>query len=239
MHATSWPGGSPPSRLGTPPPWSSCREDAGGLEVYLLRRGRAWPSPPGCYVFPGGSVDPRDADPAIAWAGPRRRPGPSCSAPTSGPPAAWCAPPCGRRSRSPGCCWPGRRGVRRRRHHRRGLGGRPARADRQDPVVRRVARRRGLVLRSTCSGPGRTGSPRSRAPALRHPVLRRGAPAGPGHPRRRRRGRPGRLGAARATRSTGGEPGQMLPCCRRRTVRSPELSAYGSVPRCSRPSVRP
>ena len=46
---------------------------AGGVEVFLLRRTEALEFAPGACVFPGGSVDGRDADPAIAgegWAGP-------------------------------------------------------------------------------------------------------------------------------------------------------------------------
>ena len=42
----------------------------GGFEVYLLRRTRSMAFAPGAHVFPGGSVDPRDADTEIAWAGP-------------------------------------------------------------------------------------------------------------------------------------------------------------------------
>jgi len=45
------------------------REGA-GVEAYLLRRTRALDFAPGAYVFPGGSVDERDADPEIGWAGP-------------------------------------------------------------------------------------------------------------------------------------------------------------------------
>ncbi|GLX05771.1 NUDIX domain-containing protein [Microbispora sp. NBRC 16548] len=45
------------------------------LEVYLLRRKATMAFAAGAYVFPGGSVDPRDADHTVAWAGP--------------PPAAW------------------------------------------------------------------------------------------------------------------------------------------------------
>ncbi|WP_214410018.1 NUDIX hydrolase [Sphaerisporangium fuscum] len=41
-----------------------------GLEVYLLRRKASMDFAAGAYVFPGGSVDPRDADQAVAWAGP-------------------------------------------------------------------------------------------------------------------------------------------------------------------------
>lgn len=43
---------------------------ASGLEVYMLRRRQSMPFAPGAYVFPGGSVDPRDADADVAWAGP-------------------------------------------------------------------------------------------------------------------------------------------------------------------------
>jgi 8-oxo-dGTP pyrophosphatase MutT (NUDIX family) len=45
----------------------------GGVEVFLLRRTEALEFAPGACVFPGGSVDERDADPAIAgpgWVGP-------------------------------------------------------------------------------------------------------------------------------------------------------------------------
>jgi 8-oxo-dGTP pyrophosphatase MutT (NUDIX family) len=41
-----------------------------GIEVYLLRRQRSMAFAPGASVFPGGSVDPRDADAEVAWAGP-------------------------------------------------------------------------------------------------------------------------------------------------------------------------
>lgn len=41
-----------------------------GLEVYLLRRQPTMAFAPGAVVFPGGGVDPRDADGDIAWAGP-------------------------------------------------------------------------------------------------------------------------------------------------------------------------
>jgi 8-oxo-dGTP pyrophosphatase MutT (NUDIX family) len=44
-----------------------------GLEAFLLRRTKALEFAPGACVFPGGSVDERDADPVIgetAWAGP-------------------------------------------------------------------------------------------------------------------------------------------------------------------------
>ncbi|MFL6137733.1 MAG: NUDIX hydrolase [Frankiaceae bacterium] len=46
------------------------RDGAAGLEVYLLRRVATMPFAPRMHVFPGGSVDPRDADTAVRWAGP-------------------------------------------------------------------------------------------------------------------------------------------------------------------------
>jgi 8-oxo-dGTP pyrophosphatase MutT (NUDIX family) len=41
-----------------------------GLEVFMLRRAASMAFAPGAYVFPGGSVDPRDGDRMIGWAGP-------------------------------------------------------------------------------------------------------------------------------------------------------------------------
>ncbi|MFC7590690.1 NUDIX hydrolase [Nonomuraea antimicrobica] len=41
-----------------------------GPEVYLLRRKATMAFAAGAYVFPGGSVDARDADQDVAWAGP-------------------------------------------------------------------------------------------------------------------------------------------------------------------------
>lgn len=47
--------------------------EAGGdrpLEVFVLRRVSTMPFAPDAVVFPGGGVDPRDADPEVPWAGP-------------------------------------------------------------------------------------------------------------------------------------------------------------------------
>jgi len=47
------------------------RDGAEGIEAYLLRRTRTMAFAAGFFVFPGGSVDPRDLDlPDSAWAGP-------------------------------------------------------------------------------------------------------------------------------------------------------------------------
>lgn len=54
------------------------RDGADGIEAYLLRRLGSMAFAGGMYVFPGGSVDPRDGDADIAWQGP--------------PPSEWAAP---------------------------------------------------------------------------------------------------------------------------------------------------
>src|SRR5689334_11286336 len=49
------------------------RQGAGpgvGIEAFLLRRTAELEFAPGACVFPGGSVDERDADPGIGWVGP-------------------------------------------------------------------------------------------------------------------------------------------------------------------------
>jgi len=46
------------------------RQTSAGLVVYMLRRKSSMAFAPGAYVFPGGSVDARDADEQVAWAGP-------------------------------------------------------------------------------------------------------------------------------------------------------------------------
>jgi len=46
------------------------RQASAGLEVYMLRRQASMAFAPGAYVFPGGSVDQRDADDEVAWTGP-------------------------------------------------------------------------------------------------------------------------------------------------------------------------
>lgn len=41
-----------------------------GVEVFVLRRAASMAFAPGMVAFPGGGVDPRDADPMVPWAGP-------------------------------------------------------------------------------------------------------------------------------------------------------------------------
>nr|WP_193791647.1 NUDIX hydrolase [Saccharothrix sp. ALI-22-I] len=46
------------------------RDGASGVEAFLLRRVTAMAFAGGMTVFPGGGVDPRDADTSVAWSGP-------------------------------------------------------------------------------------------------------------------------------------------------------------------------
>ncbi|MEU7475111.1 NUDIX hydrolase [Lentzea sp. NPDC042327] len=46
------------------------RDGAAGVEAFLLRRVKGMAFAGGMTVFPGGGVDPRDADTSVAWAGP-------------------------------------------------------------------------------------------------------------------------------------------------------------------------
>jgi 8-oxo-dGTP pyrophosphatase MutT (NUDIX family) len=68
--------GPPPPAAGRPPAASrppAAGQPAGpepGIEVYMLRRKSSMAFAPGAFVFPGGSVDARDADEDVAWAGP-------------------------------------------------------------------------------------------------------------------------------------------------------------------------
>ncbi|MDQ1539022.1 MAG: hypothetical protein QOE58_3415 [Actinomycetota bacterium] len=48
----------------------SSGERGGGVEVFMLRRTSTMQFAPRMMVFPGGGVDPRDADPSLPWAGP-------------------------------------------------------------------------------------------------------------------------------------------------------------------------
>src|SRR6266516_8191222 len=56
------PGGAGPDAAGPP--------DAAGLQVYMLRRQSSMAFAPGAFVFPGGSVDARDAEIEVGWTGP-------------------------------------------------------------------------------------------------------------------------------------------------------------------------
>ncbi len=45
-------------------------DGAGDLEVFVLKRVASMAFAPSMHVFPGGGVDPRDADPRLPWSGP-------------------------------------------------------------------------------------------------------------------------------------------------------------------------
>jgi 8-oxo-dGTP pyrophosphatase MutT (NUDIX family) len=61
----------PEPAVGQPGDMAGLCQQAGAVEVLMLRRPAAMAFAPGAYVFPGGSVDPADADPDIGWvAGP-------------------------------------------------------------------------------------------------------------------------------------------------------------------------
>jgi 8-oxo-dGTP pyrophosphatase MutT (NUDIX family) len=55
-----------------PGPSGDCpdRGQGGGVDVFMLRRSSTMEFAPRMMVFPGGGVDPRDADPGLPWAGP-------------------------------------------------------------------------------------------------------------------------------------------------------------------------
>jgi 8-oxo-dGTP pyrophosphatase MutT (NUDIX family) len=59
-----------PARAGAPEAAGVAAPGADGIEVYMLRRKTSMAFAPGGFVFPGGSVDDRDADSEVAWAGP-------------------------------------------------------------------------------------------------------------------------------------------------------------------------
>lgn len=75
-HTRAWLGTSEPERLVAAPRPSSTvmilreRRGGAGVEVFVLRRASSMPFAPGMVAFPGGGVDPRDADADVPWAGP-------------------------------------------------------------------------------------------------------------------------------------------------------------------------
>ena len=68
--AEFWSGARPPAPVRDASTVVLLRDLSDGIEVYLLRRQTSMAFAAGMYVFPGGGVDPRDADASIAWAGP-------------------------------------------------------------------------------------------------------------------------------------------------------------------------
>ena len=73
--ASAWLGDDPPAPA-VPRPAATVllvRDDVGvGVGVFMLRRQTSMAFAAGMYVFPGGGVDPRDAEPGVPWAGPSR-----------------------------------------------------------------------------------------------------------------------------------------------------------------------
>ncbi|MDF2144744.1 NUDIX domain-containing protein [Knoellia sp. p5-6-4] len=72
-HADAWQAGGDRGEPATPRPAATVmfvRDGAAGLEVFMLRRAATMAFAPRTMVFPGGGVDPRDADPRLPWAGP-------------------------------------------------------------------------------------------------------------------------------------------------------------------------
>jgi 8-oxo-dGTP pyrophosphatase MutT (NUDIX family) len=63
-------GGLEPARPRDAATVALVRDSPSGLEIYALRRQRTMAFGAGMYVFPGGSVDPRDAEVSIGWVGP-------------------------------------------------------------------------------------------------------------------------------------------------------------------------
>jgi 8-oxo-dGTP pyrophosphatase MutT (NUDIX family) len=72
-RADAWLAAPDPVAAVTPKPAATVmfvRDGAHGVEVFMLRRVASMAFAPRMMVFPGGGVDPRDADPSLPWAGP-------------------------------------------------------------------------------------------------------------------------------------------------------------------------
>jgi 8-oxo-dGTP pyrophosphatase MutT (NUDIX family) len=69
-HADAWQVGQEPARPRPAATVMFVRDGAAGLEVFMLRRVATMAFAPRTMVFPGGGVDPRDADPRLPWGGP-------------------------------------------------------------------------------------------------------------------------------------------------------------------------
>ena len=189
---------------------------------------------PGAYVFPGGSVDARDADPASG--GPGRTPAEFGRAArrAAGPrPGPWSAPRSGRRSRSPACCWPGRRTTTWSRDSAALAADRHALLDRVAPRSPRCSAAGAWCSAPTCSPRGPAGSRRRPRRAATTPgsspppCPRAGRHGGAGGSTRTRGIRVGGLAAARVGAGGGpgrpddaaaadrGDPGRARRACRR------------------------
>ena len=185
----------------------------------------------GMHVFPGGSVDPRDAEHVDGLVGPQRGRVGARWAATHRWPGRSCAPPSARRSRSPGCC--------SRATSRRAVVADTTGADweRDRPGTARpvacpwpsCSSRRGLVLRSDLLRPwAHWITPEFEPRRFDTRFFVAAVPTGQRTRDVERRGRPARSGCRWPTRWRGIEAGR-LPMLPPTIVALRELAAYGSV----------
>ena len=221
-------------RAAAPPPWCCCATGPTARRSTCCAGPRRWRSRAGMHVFPGGSVDPRDAA--------RDRRGPARPAALGG--ALGCDEELARALvcaavretfEESGILLAGASPATSSPTRPTRLGGRPARAARPLAVAGRDAgASAGWCCAATCCGLGALDHPGVRAAALRHPVLRRGA-----CPTASARA----TSAARPTRSSGWRCATQCSahraggwrCCRRRRGHPPR--AHGvrrGAPRCWR-----
>ena len=59
-----------PARFRSSTPASERNATPNGIELFMIRRQKSMSFAPDVVAFPGGSVDPKDSDPAVPWAGP-------------------------------------------------------------------------------------------------------------------------------------------------------------------------
>ena len=166
---------------------------------------------PGAFVFPGGSVDPRDAEIEVGWAGPdAARVGRVIDAPADLARALVCAAVRETFEESGVLLAGPTAGHHGGRHRRRGLGGGPAgAAGRSLSLAQLLAPPRPGAAQRPAAAVGAVDHPGDRGAALRHPVLRR-RPARPASG-------PG-TSAGRPTRRPGSSPATALAAARRKEI---------------------
>jgi hypothetical protein len=216
------------------------RDARDGVEVYLLRRVRAMAFAGGMHVFPGGAVDPADAEepvgPGGGWTGPPPSAFAAAWAVRAARPGAWCGRPSGRPSRSAGCCSPGRPRRRSSRTWARRVGGRAGRPGVREQVAVQLLARRGLLLRADLLRPcAHWITPEVEPERFDTRFFVARLPAGPALPGGGQRGGPAAVGAAagragpgpRDDGAHGGRAGRPRRGARRRrrAVRDPGRSA--------------
>ena len=168
----------------------------------MIRRHSAMPFAAGMYAYPGGRVDPRDADAEVGWAGPSAADWAAvlqCDESRGARAGVRCRPRDVRGVRRPAC----RRGLATRSSPTR-----PATTGRCSGRRWSTGRCRSPTFSPARPRPAHRSAVRVgaldhagvRAAALRHPLLRRGAAGRAARPGRLGRGRPGGLDAARRRR---------------------------------------